>query len=303
MGTVIVTELAVDSALEMDDEYRLGADDRRYIDDQILGCQQHLVDALINGRHGSWFNLSGGSAACAAGDVVCLASVSGYVTKAVSEPLALAPAAVGVVIHAASPGGKVFVAFGGILPPSITGLAASNAGYARVETSTGTIEQVSSISADDILIGVVDDAGWLQIQLLPVVISGEGGGGSGAGGDGKTVKAMADANQTLSSGDVTKGTIQTTGVLTARRNLTFPTPASAAASYQRVVVNSCTIFPIDCKTGSGTRTVAIPPGCTSIVEIDENGAKELTGKVYDPRDYGCPWDGIHDDLTGEGEKA
>jgi len=115
--------------------------------------------------------------------------------------------------------------------------------------------------------------------------------------DGKTVQAMADADQALTSADVAVTIIGATGALTARRTLTFPAPSGASASYHRVVHNACTGAPIVVGT-SGARTIAIPPGCSSIVEFDENGAREIVGKAYDPRDFGCPWDGVHDDLPG-----
>ena len=118
-----------------------------------------------------------------------------------------------------------------------------------------------------------------------------------AAADGKTVQAMADADQTLTTDDIAVTIIQAMGALTARRTLTFPAPSGASASYHRVVHNACTGAHIVVGT-SGTRTIAIPPGCSSIVEFDENGAREIVGKVYDPRDFGCPWDGVHDDLPG-----
>lgn len=168
MSSLITTDLEVDPAVEMTSGWRFDTADRRYVDDQIRGCQQHLVDALINGRHATWVHLSGSSAAVIAGDTVCSESLStGTVTKSTGAMLANARAVLGVVIYAASPGGMVLVAFGGQVPPTITGLAASSPGYVRVNTSTSRCEYVASISGADYPVGVVDNAGWLQ--FIPAV--------------------------------------------------------------------------------------------------------------------------------------
>jgi len=45
----ITTSLAVDDALDMGAGYSLNAQDRRYIDNQIRGCQAHLVNHLLSG--------------------------------------------------------------------------------------------------------------------------------------------------------------------------------------------------------------------------------------------------------------
>ncbi len=172
-GTIIASQLAVDPALTMDANYQFGRSDRRYIDDQIRAIEQLIVDNLINGKHASWFTLSGASDDVVAGDVVCLASVSGYVTKAEDADIAIAGAGLGVVYQAASAGGKVLVAFGGILSPSITGLAEGDAGVIRV--TSARLERVDSLADGDFGMGTVDDAGW--VQLCPGRTAGAGGSG------------------------------------------------------------------------------------------------------------------------------
>lgn len=168
----ITTQLAVDDPLVQDSNYRFEEDDRQYIDNQIRGIEQHLVDALIRGRHGSWFDLAGASANVVAGDVVCLASASaGTVTKAVAAALTNAKSALGVAIQAAAAGGRVFVAFGGIVPPSITGLASSLSGYVRVNTTTARLERVAALAVSDYGIGTVDLAGWMQVCVLVILTS------------------------------------------------------------------------------------------------------------------------------------
>ncbi len=168
-NTIIGTQLAVDPALVMDANYKFNNSDRRKIDDQIRAIEQHIVDNLINGKHASWFDLSGASDAVIAGDAVCLASIAGgLVTKALASPLDDAKSVLGVVVQAAPPGGKVLVAIGGIIPPSITGIG-SLAGFVRVNTTTSRCERVDTIGTDDFGIGTVDDAGW--IHMIPALSS------------------------------------------------------------------------------------------------------------------------------------
>lgn len=159
----ITTDLAVDDPLVQDANHRFNSNDRQYIDNQILGVEQHLVDALINGRHASWYDLAGSSVAVIAGDNVCLSSTAGSVTKSVAAALALAGANLGTVIQAAAPGGKVLVATGGILPPSITGLSTS-IGAVKVNTTTSRCEYVATPVAADYIIGFVNNVGWMVVS-------------------------------------------------------------------------------------------------------------------------------------------
>ncbi len=173
MTTIIATQLAVDPALIMDANYSFNKTDRRYIDDQIRAIEQLLVDNLIKGRQGSWFSLSGTSAAVVPGDTVCQ-TTGGLVIKSATSPLSTAKSALGVVVRAASPGAKVLVATGGILPPTITGLALS-AGFVRVNTTTSRCEKVTTLSGADYGLGTVDASGWMHV--VPA-INAVGGGGS-----------------------------------------------------------------------------------------------------------------------------
>jgi len=164
----ITTDLAVDDALVQDASFELDADDRQYLDNQIRGGQQHLVDMLIRGVHATYVRLSGSSANVVAGDTVCLASAANVteptVTKCTSGALTNAPAAVGVVLRAGSAGAWILVAFGGVVPPTVTGLAAGAPGYVRVNTATSQCERVASLATSDYGIGTVDNAGWLLVS-------------------------------------------------------------------------------------------------------------------------------------------
>lgn len=171
----ITTDLAVDAKLVQGPLFEFDHDDRQYLDNQIIGIEQHLVDALIRGRHATYFRLAGGSAAVVSGDNVCeVADVSvtePTVTKANASSLANAKAATGVVIAGGAPGGYVLVAIGGLLPPTLTGLAATS-GYVRVNTTTGRCERVASLSTSDFGIGFVSTSGWMQVAQLLVIATG-----------------------------------------------------------------------------------------------------------------------------------
>jgi hypothetical protein len=171
--TKIKTDLEVDDPLVQDADYRFDPDDRQYIDNQILAIEEHLVDALIRGKHASYFDLDAASAAVGEGDTVCLASSAfGTVTLALAAPLANAKVVLGVVLKAAAPGGRVLVAFGGVVPPTLTELAAGAPGFARVDPATGRCEVVGSLTSSDFGVGSVDNAGFLNI--IPGIAPGTG---------------------------------------------------------------------------------------------------------------------------------
>jgi hypothetical protein len=129
-------------------------------------------------------------------------------------------------------------------------------------------------------------------------------GVDGAGADGQTTKAMADANQSLTAPEALEPFWRTTGALTAKRTLSVPAPATLADSYQRTYVNACTpngstdgIGTIVITVGTGN-SVEVEPGAKMIVEITPTGVKPVVDLPLDPRDFGCPWNGVDDDLPG-----
>ena len=163
----ITTDLAVDDALDMGAGYSFTAADRRYIDNQVRGCQRHLVDSLLSGAVVAWMMLDAGGSGGDAGDVVCLASNASVrsIVKATAANLATGKGAMGVQLESGAAGAKVRVAVGGSVQPSITGLASGAAGYARINTTTGKVERVASYSPGDYPLGPIDDAG--NLALVP----------------------------------------------------------------------------------------------------------------------------------------
>lgn len=116
---------------------------------------------------------------------------------------------------------------------------------------------------------------------------------------GKLTVAMGDADQTITAAQNTKESIRATGPepLTDHRNLTLNAPAAAEDSYERTIHNGTSGgFDLIVRTSPTSRRVRIRPGTTSIVEVDENGVREIVGGFYDPRDFGAMFDGETDDL-------
>ncbi len=127
----------------------------------------------------------------------------------------------------------------------------------------------------------------------------------GAGNAGKTTKAMANANQSLSATEAGKAFWKTTGTgHTAKRTLTITPPATEAESYTRTFLNSC--VPSGTDPDAGTITLSVGTGATrdieagakAIVEITPTGVNVIEDLPLDPRDFGCPWNGVDDDLPG-----
>lgn len=187
-ATKILTDLQPDDALAQNSA-SFTASDRQFIDTQIRGCQQHLATLVLNGVHATYVKVDAGSATLAKGDVVCLgASALGYPTVklANSAALAVAGSAFGVALLAAAPGSYALLAIGGLVGPSITGLAAT-AGVVRVSTA-GRPERRASFAAGDYPLGTVDSTGYLTIARAAVVAAASGIGVAGSVDD---VPAMA----------------------------------------------------------------------------------------------------------------
>lgn len=174
--SLITTDLAVDPALAQNADFGFGPDDRQYLDNQIRGIEQHLVACLIGGTHATYARLASTSVAVQPGDTVCLASLANAPTRTVtkSTALALGNAKIGggVVLLPASPGGFVLFAIGGIVGPTLTGLAAASPGFVKINTSTGRLQRVASLSSSDYGMGTVDNAGWMQVAQCLLISSG-----------------------------------------------------------------------------------------------------------------------------------
>ncbi len=90
---------------------------------------------------------------------------------------------------------------------------------------------------------------------------------------GKLVKAMADANQTLTAAEARAQILETSGALTAQRNLVVPLGAQ-----QWTVYNGCTGFGVQVIGASGTGVV-IGAGKRAIVYADGTNVVRATADV------------------------
>ncbi len=192
--SLITTALTVDPALQQVAPYRFGPEDRQYIDNQVRGCEQHLADLVINGVEGTWLHLDPSSAAVVTGDVVALASsatTTPTVTRAVAAVLAVSHTAAGIVLVGAAPGARVKVATGGIIPASITGLAASD-GFVKVNTTTARCEHTAGLVGGDFPLGSVDASGNMSLRIFGELIP--------FGGAVESVTAAAGSPITVTAG-------------------------------------------------------------------------------------------------------
>lgn len=191
----ILAFLMRDDPLVQDASYRADASDRQYIDNQIIGTQQHVVDNLISGVHGTWFQADAGlSASLQPGDVVGASGSGGLnvtLFTSTSVPAIAGAKPLGVVMQIASPGARVRVATGGLIDKSITGLA-TTAGLARVSTA-GRVERVDALADGDVGLGSVDAAGVLSFATAQTFSSA-----AAPNGVHLPVKAAATGNITLS---------------------------------------------------------------------------------------------------------
>jgi hypothetical protein len=70
------------------------------------------------------------------------------------------------------------------------------------------------------------------------------------------------------------------------------------ASYERTVHNACTGgWSLTITTGVG-QTFDLEPGAKAELEFNTSGVAPVADYVLDPRDFGCPWNGVDDDLPG-----
>lgn len=167
MTSKITTDLAVDAPLTAAELATFGPADRQKIDDQVRGCEQHLVDSLLSGVVCTWVDLVGSSDPVQAGDcgVSALNATSPRaMTRLDSSSIGDAGGVHCVFLYAAAPGSRVRAAIAGRLPPSITGLSAL-AGVAVANPTTGRIVRQPAALPSDYPVGIVDSAGNLTLLL------------------------------------------------------------------------------------------------------------------------------------------
>lgn len=216
--TKILTQLAVDDPLVQDASYRFDSADRQYIDEQIRGVETHLVNCIVKGKQATYFRVDTISAALVAGDVVCVyGTLAGEITvgKAVAPYVTTAGSALGVVLVAAAPGALALVAFTGLLPSTVTGLATGLAGYAVVNTTTGRLDYSATVTG--ITLGKIDPTGSVLVYQVPAASSGGTPGGTTGQIQYNNGGVFAGANITTGGANLTG----TTSLLLATTNGTL----------------------------------------------------------------------------------
>lgn len=186
----IVTDLVPDESVVLDANYRMDRHDRRYVDNQIVGCETHLSESLLNGIHATWGTLDSSSDPVTVGD--CLCTAFGNPVKVNTTTIGNSAAALGVALSSAGPNTKIRYAIAGYLPNSVTGLGPGLTEPVRVNTTTGRLERVGTLSSGDISVGIADTLGGVVIEKG---VGGAGGGGGGGATFGKDVIALSPTQQ------------------------------------------------------------------------------------------------------------
>ncbi|HEX4334680.1 MAG TPA: hypothetical protein VH062_02135 [Polyangiaceae bacterium] len=119
------------------------------------------------------------------------------VKRALTESLSNAGSVYGVLLQATLRGTSGFCALLGVLPASVTGLAANSNGLVRVGPTTGRCERVGSYSAGDFPVGTVDGAG--NLTMCGPGVPGSNGAPVG-GGDFSGPSSSVDGRPVLFNG-------------------------------------------------------------------------------------------------------
>src|ERR1700690_3692671 len=158
----ITTLLLPDDPILLDASYRLDSHDRRYLDQQALGAQHHLVDSLLSGLTATWGTLDAGSPAVIVGDILCVSGIN--VTKATAANLLTSGAQAGVCLLATQPNQKVRYAISGMLPPAISGLGSGVVSLVRI-SATARAERVALYASTDFPVGICDVNGAVTLSM------------------------------------------------------------------------------------------------------------------------------------------
>ena len=272
MAASKILKLQIDAPLVQGAGYAFDNGDRAYIDSQILGIQQLLLQGTLSGINATYVTLDASSAAVAVGDLGCTSGLGGTVTRGTDGALAAAGGVLCIFLAAGTPGGAVLAALTGVLPPTVTGLTP---GTARpVIASAGRCATTVSVTSGQFVIGTMDAAGYLT--LTPVATGALPASASSAG---QTIGTIANGlNSNIATGN--QPTVRLTGP-TAAFSIGGFSPAPAAGTVFSAVVDgtqTCTIVHEDtsstaaCRIDCGGAPVVVPIGRKVSLQFLYNGS-------------------------------
>lgn len=164
------TTLRPDPPLVQDASFKLSPAVLQALDGQVITTQTFVSENLLRSVHGTYIKVTGGDAS--KGDVMCSANgQAGEPTITIATTLALstAGAVIGVLTQDVASGSLGRVAIGGMLSPEVTGLAADDPGWVRVD-GDGRCEKVDTLAYGDVAVGWVDEGGFLKVGALPSAV-------------------------------------------------------------------------------------------------------------------------------------
>lgn len=241
-------------------------------------------------------SVHGTTGSIAVGDV--LVPVSGVYVLATTANRADGGRSHGIALTAwgAASAGAVRMQSVGIADAAVTGLGAGTESWLRV-SAFGRLERCTPGAGDDV-VGRCFTDGTAHLTFGVFDSTNYTSTSSGGGGDsGRTVKAMADDDQTLTTDEATKLTIVTTGTNTAKRTLTITPPDEEDESFLRTILNTCAGESVVISVGTGPE-IEIEAGAKALVACSPTGVQVVVDMPLDPRDFGCPWNGVDDDTPG-----
>ncbi len=102
-------------------------------------------------------------------------TAGGAMVAATAAIIATGATPVGVLTQTVGPGHRGIVAIGGVIPASVSGLAAGLGEPVRANATTGLLERVGSLSPSDVGVGVACPDGSVVIVMQPPGLGASGG--------------------------------------------------------------------------------------------------------------------------------
>lgn len=160
---------AADDAREITSDTAIDVDFLQGIDDQIQALGNELVEQRTRSFVCCYPKADPDGASIPAGTVVALRASAGpsgevLMVPATSAAVAAGGAPVGLLTATTAPGSRGRVAVGGMVPASVSGLAAGVDQYVRANSSTGLAERAALLGPLDVALGLASPDGAVVIQ-------------------------------------------------------------------------------------------------------------------------------------------